>query len=148
MDIEKLMAGDWVYIAPLCEGREACSSQIAYLSQNAVYYRSDIGNCFAEEERISPILLTGEILAKNGFDVHDEGKIWRDRADIRCIYSKKFGEDFMCYSVDIEEIEEGGWFDFGIDHCLWQGVAINYVHELQHALRLAGLEEIANNFKI
>lgn len=147
MNINKLMSEDWVYIAPLCEGRESCCSQIAYLSHNAIYYHSDVGNLFAEDERVRPILLTMEILEKNGFHI-DDNAIWRTEAGVRCSYSKNFGEDFMCYSVDIEEMEEGGWFNFGIDSCLWQGVSINYVHELQHALRLAGLEEMADNFKI
>lgn len=147
MDIKTLMANDWIHIAPLCAGRADYYSQVAYLSPNAVFYRCDKLNLFAEEERVSPIPLTHEILIKNGFEANDKS-IWRIEVGVRCSYSKKFGEDFMCYSVDIEEMEEGGWFDFGIDHCLWQGVAINYVHELQQALRLAGLKEIADNFKI
>lgn len=32
--------------------------------------------------------------------------------------------------------------------CCNMSVNVNYVHELQHALRLCGLSELANNFKI
>ena len=62
---------------------------------------------------------------------------------------------FICGQTDlhntishIEEFKEGGWFMFGIDSCLWQGVAIKYVHQIQQVLRLAGMTELANNFKI
>lgn len=141
-----LMVGDWVSIP------HGFAMQIVDVGEDYAYatWEDNEGDPWEYDDKIEPpypILLTREILEKNGFEVDDKA-IWRIEVDVRCSYSKKFGEDFMCYSVDIEEMEEGGWFDFGIDCCLWQGVAINYVHELQHALRLAGLTEMANNFKI
>lgn len=89
------------------------------------------------------IPLTGEILKKNGFEV-DNRVPWKSNYGVRCSYSKMFEEDF----VNIDEFEESGLFEFGINHCLWQGVTINYVHELQHALRLAGFNDLADNFKV
>jgi len=35
-----------------------------------------------------------------------------------------------------------------MDTCNTTNVRVNYVHQLQHALRLCGLNELANNFKL
>lgn len=71
------------------------------------------------EERITPIPLTPEILEKNGW--------WQDEIDgtyhnTMNVYGRK------------------------APFSIFDGVAINYVHDLQHALRLCGLNELADNF--
>ena len=60
-------------------------------------------------------------------------------------------------------LEQNGWWQDEIDgtyrntmsvygrkapFSILDGVAINYVHELQQALRLCGLKDLADNFKI
>lgn len=94
------------------------------------------------------ITLTGEILKKNGFEALDDKGIWDNSGEVRCSYSKRVGDGFIIHTIDIEEYEEFGQFTFGVDSCLWQGVTINYIHELQHALRLAGFNDLADNFKV
>ena len=93
-----------------------------------------------------PIMLTHEILEKNGF--YDRNTQW---------YYKRFGS-YGCFDIaislvyrdievskvcgagtDCEEVEYGSAIVFGNDIC---------VHTLQHALRLCGLDELADNFKI
>ena len=69
-----------------------------------------------------PIPLTEEILQKNGF-ITDTG---RQRI-----------ETFVSFTENHNNITN----TITLRHC---GM---YVHELQHALRLAGLQEIADNFK-
>lgn len=87
----------------------------------------------ALEEEISPIHLTAEILEKNGW--------WLENEDF---YRHK-GVDFLLWwyrgiwSVEIET-------KFGVEYHSFTD--IHYVHELQHALRLCELNELANNFKI
>ena len=70
---------------------------------------------------ILPAPLTPEILAKNGW--------WQDEID---------GTYHNTISV------YGRKAPFSI----LDGVVINYVHQLQHALRLCGLDDLANNFQI
>lgn len=77
---------------------------------------------------IVPIPLTAEILEKNGFISYQQDRIviWRND-----------------YSFAIE-------CDLTTWEYYWANgdVKINYVHELQHALRLCGLNDLADNFKI
>lgn len=98
------------------------------------------------EGLIRPIPITPEMLVKNGF--YNRNTQW---------YYKRFGS-YVCFDIaislvyreievskvcgagtDCEEEEYGSSIVFGNDIC---------VHELQHALRLCGLNEIADNFKV
>lgn len=74
---------------------------------------------------VEPILLTVDILKKNGFE---------------CIKSKE----------GIEPRRK----DFRMDNCWygdgfrWNGIAVVYVHQLQHILKMCGLKDLSDNFKI
>ena len=85
---------------------------------------------------IRPIPITPEILEKNGF-VFD--------SDFWTIADPRYNNVRMVtyYSTDdyVADAFLGHWaFD--------ENYAIDFVHELQHALRLCGLNEIADNFKV
>mgnify|MGYP003291261488 CR=1 FL=1 len=67
---------------------------------------------------VSPIPLTPEILEKNGLGLK--------------------GQDMPIISL---KIQGDGWWN---KPCAY----IKYVHEFQHALRLCGLNELADDFKI
>lgn len=86
---------------------------------------------FCDEDciNIEHIQLTAEILEKNGFDIHETLGEWCPKIN---------GFSFV-----------NGWVDdpLKIDVCGFV-LEIRYVHELQHALRLCGLDKIADNFKI
>ena len=108
-------------------------------------------NDYSRDIQVKPITLTPEILEKNGFyDRNTQGYYaqW---------YYKRFGS-YVCFDIaislvykeievskvcgagtDCEEEEYGSSIVFGSDIC---------VHTLQHALRLCGLDELADNFKI
>lgn len=78
-----------------------------------------------DSEFVKPIPLTEEILEKNGFK---QGEFINDYIlDDATFYLVEFNHSYLYEESDIE---------------------INYVHELQHLLRLCGLNELANNFKI
>ena len=108
-------------------------------------------NDYSRDIQVKPITLTAEILEKNGFyDRNTQGYYaqW---------YYKRFGS-YVCFDIaislvykeievskvcgagtDCEEEEYGSSIVFSNDIC---------VHTLQHALRLCGLNELADNFKV
>lgn len=76
-----------------------------------------------------PIPLTPEILEKNGFELC---------YDPKGLYSYK-----RMFQL---------WFDMARNEITLSiglyAIVLDYVHELQHALRLCGLIDLANNFKV
>lgn len=86
--------------------------------------------CHIFEHEISPIPLTKEILKANGF--------WEEGGG----FAKFFPGvgKFTTWKSRIEDIQ-----------CTLFGTVelpLRYVHQLQHALRLCGLQELADNFKV
>ena len=79
-----------------------------------------------------PIPLTAEILEKNGF-------VFRENNDIMC------GEYYL-HNQSTFAIKMFNGYLVGM--CMGEDLEFHYVHELQHALRLCGLNELADNFKI
>lgn len=72
-----------------------------------------------------PIPLTAEIFEKNGFE------------------NGQFCNEYI--------LDDDNFYIIEVNHSyLYQesDIEINYVHELQHLLRLCGLNELSNNFKI
>lgn len=82
----------------------------------------DCSEEYADE--LNPIPLTPEILEKNGFVKHDK---------------------IHPYYLDYYH-ERDGFTIF--NSSAWHGHILNSVHELQHALRLCGLNDLADNFKV
>lgn len=76
-----------------------------------------------------PVPLTEEILKKNGFVHKDTMEEW---------WHEEYNPEWGIRMSDFELTDE---FKFG-------RAKITYVHELQHALRLCGLNELADNFVI
>ena len=87
--------------------------------------RAEFSNDDAWFEDIKPIPLTPEILEKNGwwYDVED---MWlHDEVDFGI---ERWNGGFQCYNIN--------------------QIKLDSVHQFQQALRLAGLTDMANNFKI
>ena len=141
-----LMVGDW------CCNKHGFPMQVVDLGKDYAYatYKGDEGYPWLfsdnKDDQPQPIVLTPEILEKNGF--YDRNTQW---------YYKRFGS-YVCFDIaislvykeievskvcgagtDCEEVEYGSSIVFGNDIC---------VHTLQHALRLCGLDELADNFKV
>ena len=142
MKVTDLMLGDKVMVKVL--------SQIP----NTYVLHTWTTNDYSRDIQVKPIPLTPEILEKNGFNpetfLTDE---WG-----RKVYFKEF-------SSCVVEPADPGKYIFGtitywnktdgdgspIDWgTMYESRLYNlqYVHELQHALRLCGLNELADNFKI
>ena len=88
-----------------------------------------VGNGWADEDMFEPIPLTAEILAKFGFN-HLEGNQYR-----MTIASSQ---------VDIHELGISVWF-VDVEELKWdmpkQSAIVCSVHQLQHALRLFGVNK-------
>ena len=85
-------------------------------------------NDYSRNLQVEPIPLTTEILEKNGWERN--GIFMEKRID----ENTHLSWTDICGSV----LSQGNYY---MCDC-------NYVHTLQHALRLCGLDELANNFKI
>lgn len=109
-----LMIGDWVFVhKPTCKGH-----RVDYINEMDEEIGAD-GEIYDVCD-IRPIPLTPEILEKNGF-------------------SNNYTEDDLSYATD------AGGDIIGVHIVAGRGVMdemyFNYVHELQHALRLCGIEK-------
>lgn len=122
MKANELMIGDWVYCKPH--------------KKNAKVYRIDQANGKGNgwvavvdgdfyEDRIEPITLTDEILKKNGFE-------YRHKNYTSLSYEHPF------------QLKMNKWPDengLGGIWTLCDIIEIRFVHQLQHALRLCGIDK-------
>ena len=138
MKIEDLMIGDWVCLADGNLPLEERYFKIEYLSTSAGVSwvnqgtNAPIGLGDGESlipvftDEISPIPITPEILEKNGFEGIKEGRF----PSLRNYYN-----DII---FQLEGIKEEG-------NCkilyIFKNIPILYVHELQHALKLCGIDK-------
>lgn len=117
------MIGDWV-IAQFIDGNRY--ARVYSIAQDCVVISLCLRECDHDYDAIFPIKLTEDILKKNGF-VENKGAWW--------LKSELF---------TLNEFIKGGY----CSSAFHEQVIINYVHELQHALRMCGLNEFADNFKV
>lgn len=135
----ELMIGDWVS----CGGTPI---RVENVHGDCINFQHDIP--FVQEEfmieytKIKPIPLTTEILGKNGFSIDDSFHPHRrwNSADNRIIlhnedeYLNTFNKWHV--HVDTEDMRTIG------------SIELTYVHQFQQFLRLCGMDELADNFKI
>lgn len=118
MKANELMIGDWVVIN---ENHPDCPFT----------RRVDIGD-LSFFTKFAPIPLTAEILEKNWFEKY---KMYHT------LHEKQVRIEYYWHESRLEIQPYDGE--------LWIRLApLCFVHELQHALRLCGLKELADNFKI
>lgn len=136
MKANELMIGDWVNIG----GDLPLYSKVTELKRDDI----QVCNYWIAAKCITPIPLTSEILEKNGFEYSDGTLDYtlRNRIDYNNVWSITAFES---------KIKQGWCVDTSFSHLNYSESArriINYVHELQHALRLCGLNDLADNFKV
>ena len=132
MDAKELMIGDWVLIDEPDKYAGATGqiqSLMYHREGDAAYFNVFIQGKFGYVSRdvcsddIRPITLTPEILEKNGFKLDKEDGWWW--------LTPKIGITFW----------EEGFFELDIENKQSSvDIHINYLHQLQHALRLCGIE--------
>ena len=131
------MVGDWVLINNTPHKIQAIDSIDAEIQANdELYYIGE--DRYHSEDKIDGFPLTLEILEKNGFDFvkcSDNRSVWNGQ----WIYK---GLELATCCLN----REGNWPCY-INICD-SNIKCEYVHQLQHALRLCGLDELADNFKI
>lgn len=125
MKANELMIGDWVM---LDKSRPLTSKKPTQITLTDMIFIAR-----KKGEECEPIPLTEEILKVNGFEplqkmwyIKDTfiGVDWNGNEIKEC----RFGEDVLYFGHTNHKIK--------------------YVHELQHALRLCGMSELADNFKV
>lgn len=127
------MVGDWVQL-PDSVGR------VVSIAKNGIYFESEQGEGICTFDHLQPIPLTPEILEMNGFenDFYEEESV----ADYHTIRLEGYSLKHNIGEIDGYLIT---WCNGGVNVTTdWNGCVqkdISFVHELQHALRLCGIEK-------
>lgn len=146
MDINKLMIGDWVYNTHHKKNIKITPYDFfTHGHLNGHQYIMGPGTpCLGRD--LEPIPLTPEILEKNGFDINGIPEDMvpvedRDWSDDTYVWSKpETPDESMQVSVYMDDP-----YNFFIEiiclYCHVDGIHVKFVHELQHALRLCGIDK-------
>lgn len=127
MKVNELMIGDWVRIKGHLDYDKV--REIAIDENLKEYISFACSATLFRAYEFEPIPLTEEILKANGFIHKETMEEW-------------WHEEYVpAWGMRMSDFELTDEFEFG-------RAKITYVHELQHALRLCGLSELADNFKI
>jgi len=120
MDAKELMIGDWVNVPKLNKPVRVNAVYRTMIKPNP---DDDDVHASIGDEYLEPIPLTEEILEANGFVVSDEKAVIPD-VGVVIIYGK------------YRRLDEDNMLNMG-DNLY----PIRYVHELQHVLRLCGIDK-------
>lgn len=128
MNINQFMVGDWVWTI----GHPV---QVEAINRHKIGYLKKYWKNF---EYVEPIPLTSEMLELNDI---------KKRGDKYVILGR---ENEKQWYVSLEDLKPQYDFLFitSSDRNLNVRGQIRYIHELQHFLRLCGLNELADNFKL
>ena len=145
MKLTDLSIGDLILINNTPHKIQAIDSIDAEVQADDELYYVGEDRCHSED-KIEGIPITPEILEKNGFyDSYTKRYYKRFYSNgcfdiaISLVYREIEVSKVCGAGTDCEEEEYGSAIAFGNDIC---------VHTLQHTLRLCGLDELADNFKI
>lgn len=124
MKATELMIGDWVYDHDINKQHKVAAQDLLLLDEGIM-----------TENVFEPIPLTLEILQKNGFETDGEA-IWASF----CPEDNEFALEISEPNYYDENCGERGYW-WTINACEYSIIPLRYVHELQHALRLCGIEK-------
>lgn len=143
MDSKSLMIGDWVRSSFF--GAPVRIKSINF-KDGYGWVNTTLVPDTKSDASLHPVYLTPEILEKNGFVSIDNG--------CRCVRKWNIGEytyadmSFDC-NIEVDMLNRTSSFlHIKVPHIGILGMPLYYVHTLQHALRLCGLEVLATNFKV
>lgn len=156
MKVKELMIGDWVYIFDPDHEEEKEAYKVSEIREKGI--RTHMFDDTYEEDWFAPIPLNPSILIQNGFEKTDHNNGFVDyiktteiekeprprKQGIRLLGVRKLRVTFY---KDTFGVAHSVCRISGRSHRIFEGETC-YVHELQHALRLCGLKELADNFKL
>lgn len=134
MKANELMLGDWVRV------KGASPAQVVMIDQYDIV--TSLSEHWINESNLEAVEITPEILEANGFEKHKEH--W----DENPFYLRWFSE------IDGLDIHFSFFLDYatGTKFLFFQNEGlpkpVRFVHQLQHALRMVGLDDLADNFII
>lgn len=145
----KLQLGDYMFIKS--PSGDTTLIKIAAIHQKKVGYHNVPNKLnWVRFSLLEPIPLTPEILEKNGFDkvpqsgcsnpYYLEFKEYEEETDELLHHIKAYSNPFRGLYISID--------NFGDCATLSFNKQVESLHELQQALRLCGLDELADNLKI
>lgn len=123
MNAKELMLDDWVKCLDATHTRKVCAQIEAIEEGYSVLVKEDISNWFISREYIEPIPLTFTMLIENGFE-----------------HQMPYNDYALGDKLALHECGEGFAVTGGIGSFNTR-LQINYVHELQHLLRLIDVEK-------
>jgi len=124
MEAKELMIGDWCAYGVNCKGRVTALTE--HLITLSVDGNEINGLYMLMPDMVRPIPLTEEILVKNGWDFRDRQYAIECEEDVQGIVELSRDKDGYYWSINWDE---------------YQIIRIHYVHELQHILRLCGIDK-------
>lgn len=138
MKATDLMCGDWVKIKGHLDYDKVREIAMDEKMQWYISYACSMTLFRAYE--FEPVPITREILEKNGWE-RDIDKEWK--------YNNSHILPHYCYQWEKQNVKIEMYAGLeGFTISLIIGRRFYAVHELQHVLRLYGLDELADNFKI
>ena len=140
---KELMVGDW------CRSGHGLPMQITNVGEDYAYatFEGLEGDPWEFDDKDFPpcaIEITDDMLSKNNWEEHSYPLPYNLH---EYYYMKDEGRNHLIWNSEVLSI----WFDYEKDS---DGVyadiliPVKYVHQLQQVLRLAGMTELANNFKV
>lgn len=153
MTENKLMIGDWVRITR-SQWHEGSIQKVLDVYENGSIRTKHISPVL--KDSYEPVPLTQEILEANGFETKDYNNGFVDKLYTTHVDEGKSKEGVGKARIGVRRIRVTFYTDINkVNHifCRVRGVSkrviegeIYFVHELQHALRFCGLNDIADNF--
>ena len=133
MNSKELMIGDWVLINNVPHKIQVINNIDAEIQADDVLY-------YVGEDKIEGIPVTEDFFREND---------WEYRC--RTYLQKSFVKDVDKFRLEIVNNKLYVWFDYSPNN--WKQsanvkVPIKYIHDIQHVLRLCGLNEFTDNFKV
>ena len=141
LKISDLSVGDWVElrgsICTICSIYQATMwtpDEVALLSNKNTY----LG--VAPVSELRPIPITAEILEANGWRCRDDHCVWNIEDNQGTSHDGEYVITWYA-SDDYLTISWGGREDGALVECTIMECRVKHIHQLQHALRLAGVEK-------
>ena len=152
MECKELQVGDWVLINGTSHKIQAIDSIDAEIQADDLYYIGE--DRYHSEYKIEGIPITPEILERNGFNPETFLTAeWKRKVYFKefpgCVVEPDYLGKYIFGTTKYwsKTYSDGSPIDWGT---MYESKIYNlqYVHALQHALRLCTLDALVDNFKV